>query len=183
MNWHQLNWFDYAIIIIIILSSVISLIRGFVRETLSLAAWIIAFWIALTFASNFSELLQPYITTQVIRYGAAFLGLFVITLILGGFINYLIAQLVVKTGLSGSDRLLGIVFGFGRGILLVAVILLVSRVSSLPQGELWRHSQLIPVFQPVEIWLSKYLPKDLDKKLSRTTLLATPMMKQQEGKM
>lgn len=157
----HLNWLDYTIIIIVGLSAVISLIRGFIREALSLASWIIAFWIGLTFAKNLSPLLQPYIHSDSLRYGLSFFILFVATLILGAFVNFLITHLVEKTGLSGTDRLLGVVFGFARGVLLVAIILLAARMTSFPQDAVWQQSRLVPTLAPVETWLAQYIPKDI----------------------
>lgn len=165
MNWHSLNWIDYIIIGIIAISLLISLVRGFMREALSLASWIIAFWVALTFNSNLAALLKPYISSIPLRSGAAFFILFAATLIIGAIVNYLITTVVDKTGLSGTDRLLGIVFGFGRGVLLVAVILLVARITSIPQDKYWQQSQLVPTFGPVENWLSAYLPADVQHNL------------------
>lgn len=166
MNWHNLNWIDYIIVGIIVISSLISLIRGFIREALSLASWIIAFWVALTFNSRLSVLLQPYLTDKSIRTVVSFFVLFAGALIIGAFVNYLISTLVEKTGLSGTDRLLGIVFGFGRGVLLVAILLLVAQVSTLPSSDNWKQSQLVPIMQPVEIWLKGYLPIDLQQNLN-----------------
>jgi len=159
----DLNWLDYAIIIIISLSAIISLVRGFIREALSLASWIIAFWIALTFAQNLSVLLQPHIHSGSLRYGLSFFILFLITLLLGAFVNFLITHLVEKTGLSGTDRLLGVGFGFARGVLLVAIVLLAARMTSFPQSVFWQQSRLVPALTPIETWLAKYIPKNIQQ--------------------
>ena len=109
-------WIDYAIIIVIGLSTLISLVRGFVKEAVSLAIWIAAFFIA----SQFYEDLAVYFTQiddPLVRNAAAIAALFVATLILGAIINYILSQLVHHTGLSGTDRVLGLVFGASECVL------------------------------------------------------------------
>lgn len=89
-------WVDYLIIGIILISSGISIVRGFIKEVLSLISWILSFWVALTFHSHLATLLVDYVSTPSIRLFAAFFTLFVVTLILGALINHLISQLVEK---------------------------------------------------------------------------------------
>ncbi len=96
-------WVDYVILGIICLSSLVSLLRGFMREAFSLAAWILAFWIGWTFFRDLAEHLV-WITVPSVRLGAAFAILFVITLILGALVNCLVGPLVDRTGLTGTDR-------------------------------------------------------------------------------
>lgn len=171
---NTLNWLDYTIIILIAFSVLISLIRGFIREALSLASWIIAFWIALTFSNNLTAYFEPYVHNNSARYAMAFFILFAATLLIGAFVNFLITQLVEKTGLSGTDRLLGMVFGFGRGVLLIAIIMLAARMTSLPQNELWKQSQLIPRLTPIENWLAHYIPKDIQDQFQHHELIKQP---------
>lgn len=159
----MLNWADYAIIGIIGLSVIISLVRGFVREALSLVMWGVAFWVALTFSEALASLLINIFHTPSLRMMAAFAILFVITLLLGALINYLIGQLVDKTGLSGTDRILGVVFGFARGTLLVTVLLMLARLTPLPQDPWWKDSMLIPHFYPIEVWLHGLLPQSVSQ--------------------
>lgn len=160
-----LNWIDYAIIIVIALSSLISLIRGFIREALSLATWIIAFWIALTFSTLLTPYFQAYVQSDAVRYAIAFILLFIATLIVGAIVNFVITQFLEKTGLSGTDRLLGVVFGFTRGVLLVAIVLLSAHMTAIPKEQIWMQSKLVPVFTPVENWLSNYIPKNIQDQL------------------
>ncbi|CAN5272660.1 CvpA family protein [soil metagenome] len=178
MAFANLNGADYAIISVIGLSSLISLIRGFVKEALSLAGWIIAFWVALTFCNELSNHFTKIINSVPIRTAAAFFLLFALTLIAMALINHIISCIVTKTGLSGTDRILGVLFGFGRGMFVVSVLLLVAKMSTLPNDKMWQESQLIPSFRPLEIWLHGFLPEDLGSDfMSPETLKQTVIQK------
>lgn len=148
---------DYIIIGIISLSILVSLFRGFVREVLSLASWFLAFFIA----SHFYPYLSEYFTqieSDYLRSGVAIAILFISTLIVCGIFNYLIAQLVNKTGLSGTDRVLGACFGLLRGVLIVAAMLFfLDSFTSIAKTELWKESQLIPHFAFIVDWFFQQL--------------------------
>ena len=143
-----MNWLDYAILAIIGLSALISLVRGFVKEVLSLIIWIAAVWIGLEFSRGLSVYLEPYITSPSLRIGAAFVALFVLTLVIGGIINYLAGQLVGRTGLTGTDRLVGVLFGVGRGLVVVAVVVLAAGLTAIPREQWWRDSVMVHQIQP-----------------------------------
>lgn len=152
------NWVDYAILGIIIFSLLISFIRGFVREALSLFTWAAAIWLAIHFFEALSSLLESSIHSPSLRNIASFGLLFIGTLILGAMVNYLIAQLVDRTGLSGTDRILGVLFGGVRGVLMVTILLMLTQLTSFPQEPWWQASVLIPHFHPMEVWLHDFLP-------------------------
>jgi membrane protein required for colicin V production len=157
---------DYGILGICSFSALVSLMRGFVKEALSLATWVIAFWIGFHFTNPLADLLANVVKSHTLRIPLAFAILFITTLLLGALANFLIAQLVVKTGLSNTDRLLGIVFGILRGLLVIAVLLLMGRLTTtLPQAPWWRSSAFVPYFEPLEIYLQGYMPKTVDTKL------------------
>lgn len=155
------NWADFAIIGIVVVSALISLKRGFVREAISLATWIIAIWIALRLFVFVATLLTPYIHSHELRNVVAFGGIFLIVLIIGSLINFLFSRLIDRTGLSGSDRILGLVFGIARGILLVGILVLMGNIISLMHDPWWTNSQLIPHFQGLAKWLQGFVPQQI----------------------
>ena len=91
-------WADIVILVLVGLSMLISLWRGFTREALSLVAWIAAFWVGFTFAVYPAAYLEPHVSVPSARLALGFLGLFLVTLLLGGVVNYLIGKAVDKTG-------------------------------------------------------------------------------------
>ena len=144
-----MNWLDFVILGVIGLSALISLVRGFAKEAMSLVIWFGAFFIA----SQYYAKLAVYFTNiedEMFRNGAAIAALFVATLIVGALINYVLGQLVQKTGLSGTDRVLGVVFGALRGVLIVsAVLFFVDTFTTLNNSEWWKDSQLMEHFKLV----------------------------------
>ena len=148
-----MNWADWVILAIVAISSLISLKRGFVKEALSLANWIVAFFVAMMFAEPFASILSPYISTPSIRDMVAFAALFAATLIVGAMLNNLVGELVRITGLSGTDRAIGMVFGLLRGFVIVmAILLLVPLLVPINEDVWWKKSMLIPQFLELEDW-------------------------------
>ena len=150
-------WIDYAIIAVIAFSSLVSLIRGFVREALSLVTWGCAFFVA----SHYYTYLSVWFTgfeDELVRNGIAIAVLFIATLIVGAIVNFVIGQLVEKTGLSGTDRVLGVCFGALRGVLIVAAILFfLDSFTGVSKSEDWSKSPLIPQISFIITWFFDYM--------------------------
>lgn len=157
-----MNWADWAIIAIVGISMFFSLLRGFVREAMSLVTWVAAFIIARLFSPSLVVLLQPYIETPSLQLGAAFALLFFATLIVGALITRLIGMLVSATGLSATDRVIGMAFGAVRGGILVVIILALVGTTPAINDPWWSQSQLIPTFLSMESW-TKEMATDVGK--------------------
>lgn len=151
-------WVDWVILAIIGVSALISLLRGFVREALSLAGWIAAFFLAKMFYEPLSELLVDHIDTNSIRLGVSWVAIFVATLIVAGIINYMVGRMVDAAGMSGTDRFLGMFFGALRGVLIVALIVLgLKQFTPVPKDKWWDQSSLIPHMEIVATWFYEKL--------------------------
>ena len=134
-----MNWADYLIILLIALSVLIGLWRGLLREVISLVTWIAAFAIAFLFAEDGAAHLTPYLDTPSLRVAAAFGGLFLATLLLGGLVGIVASQLVDYTGLTGTDRVLGMAFGLGRGVVVIAMLVLAAGQTPQPKDTRWQQ--------------------------------------------
>ncbi|MEK7323154.1 MAG: CvpA family protein [Pseudomonadota bacterium] len=148
-----MNWVDVTILGVVAFSAVISVLRGFVREAVSLAVWIGAFWLSLRYSATVADVLRGIIDSPAVRIAAAFVMLFLAVLVVGSLINYFLAKLVKGAGLSISDRILGVIFGVLRGGLVVALVLIVVGLTPLVETQAWRGSAIIDYTAP---WLAKW---------------------------
>jgi membrane protein required for colicin V production len=135
--------------------------RGFVKEAISLATWVIAIWLAATFAPKLAVELPNNIESEAVRQAVAFGVLFVLSLMAGALVNALVSQLVMKTGLSGADRVFGIFFGILRGGLIVLVFVVIGGMTPLPETDWWQSSVLLQWFESTAIVIQQYIPQDL----------------------
>lgn len=154
-------WIDIVIIALIILSAVLSLFRGFVKEALALASWLVAFWVAMVFHEDLAAVLSQWLEEPSVQKIAAFSILFISVLLLGALVNYLAGKLVDKTGLTGTDRMLGVVFGVARGGVIVAVLVLLAGLTALPQDSWWQESRFLGYFQDFAIWIHDLIPEGM----------------------
>ncbi|GAB5450010.1 MAG: CvpA family protein [Halioglobus sp.] len=154
IDWSLFNAVDWAIVLVVALSVALSLWRGFTREAISLAGWVAAFIVANLFAAELASLLANWVDNITGRYVAAYAILFVLTLVMAGLLARLARQVIKVSGLSLLDRLLGTVFGFARGIILVLVVAYLLRQLVPPQNLAWLHtSQLMPQVDMLVHWV------------------------------
>lgn len=146
-----MNWADWTILAIVAISTLIGLSRGFVREVLSLLTWVAAFVVAMMFRDQLAPLLSNLVDTPSLQAIAAFAILFIFTLLAGAGLNMTLSAFVQATGLSGTDRVLGMVFGLLRGgIVVLALLILAPALVPVEQDNWWRESVLIPHFLAFE---------------------------------
>ncbi|VAW33007.1 Colicin V production protein [hydrothermal vent metagenome] len=161
-----MNWLDFVFIGIISLSVIISLFRGLIREVLSLLIWVGAFWVAYNFVDVGANTLSSWIELPSARHLIAFVALFLAALIVGGMINFIVAKLITKTGLSGSDRFFGMFFGGLRGLLVVILITFFVQATPLSKDPWWQQSKLAPHFTKISEWVRVKMPDEFSNYFS-----------------
>jgi len=159
---------DWIFLALIVVSTLISLKRGFVKEALSLAALIISILVASMFGAQVSTLLDDYISVPSVRLLVAYGALFVVTMSVGGMINHLIAHVVAMTGLSGTDRLLGMIFGLARGALIVVVVVAVLARTPVTEDDWWKRSKFVPHFVSIADTLQEWIFNRAEDALENT---------------
>ena len=153
---------DYIIFAVFFVSVLVGLFRGFFREALSLVTWVVALWVAVQYASLLEPLLAS-VSSPALRLWASRVLSFVLVLIAGGLINHFVHVLVSSTGLTGTDRVLGMLFGAARGGLLVGILVIVFQLLELDQEAWWDESRAIAWGEPVAAWLQGFLQEGLEE--------------------
>jgi membrane protein required for colicin V production len=157
---------DLAIMAVMALSTIAGLMRGMVREVLSLLIWVGAFFASI----NYAYLVAPYlefIKTPLLRNSVAGSILFGSVLILGALINFIVARIMRAGSLGGTDRFLGMLFGILRGALIVVVVAWLVQFTPVVKSELWTHSKLVPQVNVVVQSLEKKMPKSWYEKAKK----------------
>jgi membrane protein required for colicin V production len=153
--------FDYAVLVIVGLSVLLSVMRGFVREILALASWIIAFFVAKAYVMELAPLLPEAIPNDSLRYLAAFVIVFLATLLICSLLAIALSQIFKHVGLSSLDRVLGAFFGLARGLLVVVILVLLAGLTSLPQDPRWRNAMFSAPLEAVVYSLLPWFPGDV----------------------
>jgi membrane protein required for colicin V production len=150
---------DILIIVAIASSVIIGIVRGFVKEAISIAALLVAIWAAMFFGPGIGEISDSWIASQDLRMWFGRILVFVVILSIGGLLGWGISKLVRLSVLSGVDRLAGAMFGAGRGILLVAVFIIGGEFAGLNTENWWQRSILIPHLEVVAEWIKVMAPQ------------------------
>ena len=153
---------DIVIIIVILASIVVGAIRGIVREAIAIAALLVAIWAALH--------LGPYAggwfggsmgSTELELWSGRFL-VFVIILALGALAGWGISKVVRLAGLTGTDRVLGSIFGLIRAVVLIGLFAMLGRYAAFDAESWWLESRLIPYAETMADWIEVMAPKGME---------------------
>ncbi|GAA4340403.1 CvpA family protein [Pigmentiphaga soli] len=137
--------FDYGVLVILAASMVIGLLRGLVKEVLSLIAYAAAFYCAYRVGPMAYEWLAPHVDNTALRFGLAYGGVFIATLLVVGLVNMALAMAIRATGLTPADRGLGALFGLLRGAAIVLVLVVAAGFTPLPKEPWWTGAMLSPL--------------------------------------
>lgn len=165
---------DLGILVLIVLSLIVGLIRGFVREAISLATWIAAIGFSLLYFKTLAVELPFAVHNEIARLGIAFAIIFFSVLVIGAVINFLLSTAISSIGLGGFDRFLGAIFGALRGGLMVVLLVILIGITSFPSQPWWIESRLIPHFELGANWLKERVPEDFSRYLDNTRSAISP---------
>lgn len=157
--------FDYVVIGIVALSLILGLWRGVVSELIALAAWILAFMASLEFGTQAGQQLFAGIADPALRALAGCAAVFIGVLVVMSLVRLAVRSMVKALGLSLSDRLLGMVFGLARGVLVVLVLVAAGGLTSAPQQAWWKQAALAQPLETAVLVAKPWLPVDLAKRI------------------
>jgi membrane protein required for colicin V production len=154
-----MNWFDLAIVGVVLLSALFAFARGIIREVIALAAWVAGFIAAIAYAGALANAFPWLNMTPVAKQALAFVLILVLVLIVGAIVARALAGLIRAIGLGFMDRILGLVFGVARGFIVVVAFALVAGVTALPKRDWWQNSTLGEPLAEAALSLKPYLPR------------------------
>jgi membrane protein required for colicin V production len=153
---------DIIIMVAIVVSIVVGFLRGFVKEAISIAALLIAIWAALYFGPAVGDISQSWLSSEELQMWFGRILVFAVILSIGGLLGWGISKLVRHSVLSGMDRLMGSLFGAGRGVLLIAVFVIGGQFAGFNNDDWWLKSRLVPHFEIVADWIKVMAPKGFE---------------------
>lgn len=175
-----MNGIDIAILVVMGLSLFTGLMRGFVKELLALLTWLIALVVAYRYGDLLYPWLAKYTDDPNIQHIAGFVLLLIACLLLGAIVNALLSALIHKSGLGGTDRVLGMGFGAIRGAFIVSVMILVANLTSISDQDYLKQSKLYHQFDPIVNWLHEkaepYIAKFHEQNKTITTVQQNAQM-------
>ena len=150
---------DWVLLAIFAISTLFGAMRGLVGVIASLATWLLGGWAAFRFGGDAAMLIAggsaPSTGQLFAGYALSFIGVMIVV----GLVGWLVRRLLHSVGLSGLDRMLGLVFGLLRGAFIVCVLVLLLGFTPLPREAEWRDSLLVPLVLPGARWLQAWLPE------------------------
>ena len=149
---------DWVIMAVLALSTALGLWRGLMREVFSLAGWIAAVILSLRFAVPLGLHLPGDIDWPVLRTSIAVALIVVLCLFAAALLGWVVHRFITAVKLSGTDRMLGAIFGLLRGVLIVFAAVYFSSRTALAQQPAWRSSLLVPPFEAGVRWLAPHIP-------------------------
>jgi membrane protein required for colicin V production len=164
-----ITWLDFLLLGVMLISGLLAMIRGFMREVLSIAAWAAAAVATILLYSRLLPVAKANISNDMLATGAVVGGVFLITLLLVSIITVRISDMILDSRIGALDRTLGFLFGLARGLVIVVVAFLFFSwlVPGNKQPEGVRNAKSRVVLENTGEWLQALLPQDMDNYLSQ----------------
>ncbi|MDH4023580.1 MAG: CvpA family protein [Gammaproteobacteria bacterium] len=139
-----MSTFDYLLLAMLLASGLVGILRGLIREAMSLATWVIALWCAARFDDQTAHLFSNTLNDPLWQLWAARLVLFIGVLFAGSVLVWIVSYFVRRSVITGTDRTLGMLFGLARGVVLAGVLVLALELGGFAAEPWWQESKLIP---------------------------------------
>jgi membrane protein required for colicin V production len=156
---------DILLLVVMLISGLLAMIRGFMREILSIGAWIVAALVTLYGYSRALPIARGYFSSNVVAAAATAGTIFLLTLLIVSVITVRISDMILDSRVGALDRTLGFLFGLGRGLIIVVIAFLFFAwlVPDRSQPEWVRDAKSKVVLQSTGQWLISMLPDDPEK--------------------
>jgi membrane protein required for colicin V production len=139
-----MNWIDYLILALLVLSCIAGFMRGLLREIISLFTWLLAVVLAWRCADLLAPHLGGALASASVRPWAARTLIFIAVLVVGAVVGTLVSHFVRLSIFSGTDRLLGLVFGVARAVVALGLLAILAHAVHLENESWYRSSMLVP---------------------------------------
>ena len=157
-----MHFVDLTIIIIVVISSLFGLQRGFIKELLSVVFLLLSSILALKYGGDFGDSLLTWVGSITVRFWSGVILLFFIFLFLGSLLNWSISKLIKMSLIKGINKFLGMIFGFLRGCVLISLVVMLMQSSTFSVNDWWLNSQIIPYAEIVAEWMRIMIPENFD---------------------
>jgi membrane protein required for colicin V production len=175
-----ITWLDMLLLGVMLISGLLAMIRGFMREILSIAAWAAAAVATVLLYNKLLPIAKANISSDIVASGAVIGGVFLITLLIVSVVTVRISDMILDSRIGALDRTLGFLFGLARGLVIVVVafVFFAWLVPPAKQPEGVRNAKSLEVLNKTGEWLQALLPQDMDSYLSK--VLKRPKGEEQE---
>ena len=153
---------DIVIASLVVVSVIIGFVRGFVKEAISIASLLIAIWAGMFFGVRVGAISEGWLSSAELQMWFGRILVFILILTIGGLIGWGLSKLVRLSILSGTDRVLGVLFGFGRGALLFGLVVIAGQFAGFDNDAWWERSLLVPYGEFIADWIAVMAPKGLE---------------------
>ncbi len=152
-----MNWIDLSILAVFFASIAVGVSRGFIREAFSLAAWMMAVLCSRLLAPKLAFLLPSSMESLTLRLAVASVILFILTLVVGNMVGRLLKQAIASSGLGFLDRLLGVIFGSARAVIIILLaVIVIHWLGWFEKTTAWQASRGVPYFLTLEEWFLNF---------------------------
>jgi membrane protein required for colicin V production len=176
-----ITWLDIILIAIMLISALLAMIRGFMREVLSIAAWVIAAGVTLYSYLKLLPFAKAYFNNDIVATVAVVAGTFIGTLLIVTVITVRFSDMVLDSRVGALDRTMGFLFGLGRGLIIVVVgfVFFTWWWPERSQPEWVRGAKSRVVLQGTGDWLISMLPDDPESTILKR--LKKPKLEEEES--